>query len=414
MPLRAPTRRAARPAALSLEEARRRALAAQGLTEPRPRGEVGPAHVRRTVDRLGLVQLDSVQVLVRSHYLPVFSRLGPYDRGHLDRLAYRDRVLFEYWGHEASLLPVRLHPLLRWRMARPAWPAVAALLRARPDAAEAVLRRIDAEGPLTASDVGGDPRQGSWWGWGPTKHVLEWLFRTGRLTAADRRGFERVYDRAERVLPREVLDAPTPSPDDARRELLLLSAKALGVATARELADYYRLHKPTARALVEGLAAEGRLRRVRVEGVPHDAFLLPDAPPAPRRVAARALLAPFDPLVFERDRTERLFGFRYRLEIYVPAGRRVFGYYVLPFLLDDALVARVDLKADRAREALVVRAAHLEPGRDAERVAEALAAELADMARWLALPRVVVERRGVLAAPLRAAVRRGASADGFG
>lgn len=408
MPSARPVRRAATPGAMSLAEARARVLAAQGFTKARPRGAVGVAHVRRTVDRLGLLQLDSVQVLVRSHYLPVFSRLGPYDRGHLDRLAYRDRALFEYWGHEASLLPVRLHPLLRWRMHRKPWAAVAALLRSKPDAAEAVLRRIDAEGPLTSSDVGGDPRQGAWWGWGPTKHVLEWLFRTGRLTAADRRGFERVYDRPERVLPREVLDAPTPSPDDAHRELLLLSAKALGVATAGELADYYRLHKPTARAHVEGLTADGRLRRVRVEGVPHDAFLLPDAPPPPRRVAARALLAPFDPLVFERDRTERLFGFRFRLELYVPAAKRVHGYYVLPFLLDDALVARVDLKADRAREALVVRAAHLEPGRDAERVATALAAELADVARWLGLPRVVVERRGALTVPLRAAVRGGA------
>lgn len=291
MPPARPARRAVPPGAMSLAEARARALAAQGFASPRPRGVVGLASVRDTVDRLGLVQLDSVQVLVRSHYLPVFSRLGPYDRAHLDRLAYRDRALFEYWGHEASLLPVRLHPLLRWRMQRKPWAEVDALLRARPDAAEALLRRIDAEGPLTASDVGDDPRQGAWWGWGPTKHLLEWLFRSGRLTAADRRGFERVYDRPERVLPREVLDAPTPPPDDARRELLLLSARALGVATALELADYYRLHKPTARTLVEGLAAEGRLRCVRVEGVPHDAFLLPDAPAPPRRVAARAARA---------------------------------------------------------------------------------------------------------------------------
>jgi hypothetical protein len=179
MPPVRPARRAATPGALSLAEARARVLAAQGFTTARPRGAVGVAHVRRTVDRLGLLQLDSVQVLVRSHYLPVFSRLGPYHRGHLDRLAYRDRALFEYWGHEASLLPVRLHPLLRWRMQRKPWAAVAALLRSKPDAAEAVLRRIDAEGPLTSSDVGGDPRQGAWWGWGPTKHVLEWLFPPG-------------------------------------------------------------------------------------------------------------------------------------------------------------------------------------------------------------------------------------------
>jgi len=393
---------------MPLAEARRRALVAQGFGAPRPRGPVGVHHVRRAIDRVGLLQLDSVQVLVRAHYLPLFSRLGPYDRDLLDRLAYRDRELFEYWGHEASLLPLRLHPLLRWRMARKPWAAVEALLRKQPDAGDALLARIDAEGPLTASDVKvADGRRGSWWGWGTTKHLLEWLFWTGRLTTADRRRFERVYERPERVLPRVVLDAPTPSPDDARRELLLLSARALGVATATDLADYYRLHKPTARALVEGLAADGRLRRVRVEGVAHDAFVLPDAPPAPRAVRARALLAPFDPLVFERARTERLFGFRYRLEIYVPAPQRTYGYYVLPFLLDEALVARVDLKADRAREALVVRAAHLEPGAPAEPVVDALAGELRAMARWLDLSRVVVERRGALHAPLRAALRSG-------
>ena len=403
---RAPVRRAARPAAMALAEARRRALVAQGFGDPRPKGTVGLDHVRQTIDRVGLLQLDSVQVLVRAHYLPLFSRLGPYERDLLDRLAYRDRELFEYWGHEASLLPVRLQPLLRWRMDRKPWAAVAALLRKQPDAGEALLRRIDAEGPLAASDVKvADGRRGAWWGWDTTKHLLEWLFYTGRLTTADRRRFERVYERPERVLPRAVLDAPSPSPDDARRELLLLSARALGVATATDLADYYRLHKPTARALVEGLAADGRLRRVRVEGIAHDAFVLPEATPGPRAVRARALLAPFDPLVFERARTERLFGFRYRIEIYVPAPKRTYGYYVLPFLLDEALVARVDLKADRAREALVVRAAHLEPGHDPARVSDALASELRSMARWLDLPRVVVERRGALHAPLRAALR---------
>lgn len=394
---------------MALAEARRRALAAQGFGAPRPRGVVGAAHVRAVIDRIGLLQLDAVQVLVRAHYLPLFSRLGPYDRDLLDRLAYRDRELFEYWGHEASLLPVRLHPLLRWRMAREPWEAVAKVLRAQPDVVDRLLARIDAEGPLAASDLQvADGRRGAWWGWGTTKHVLEWLFRTGRLTTADRRRFERVYDRPERVLSRDVLDAPVPSPDDARRELLLLSARALGVATATDLADYYRLHAPTARALVEGLVADGRLRRTRVEGWAHDAFLLPDAGPAPPRVGARALLAPFDPLVFARARTERLFGFRYRIEIYVPARRRRHGYYVLPFLLDEALAARVDLQADRARGALVVRAAHLEPGRDPARVSDALAPELHAMARWLDLDRVVVERRGAFAPAVRAAVRAGA------
>lgn len=363
------------------------------------------------VSRLGVVQLDSISVLVRAHYLPAFSRLGPYDRAHLDGLAYEDRVVFEHWGHEASLLPVDLYPLLRWRMeAKRPWPGIAALLRDEPDAIDATLRRIERDGPLSASDLaevtGGRGAGGGWWSWGAAKHLLEWLFATGRLGTAGRRaGFERVYDLVERVLPRAALAAPVPSPDEARKALLLRSAAALGVATAADLADYYRLHRPTARTLVEALAAEGRLRRVRVEGWAVDAFVRPDARAPTRPVRGHALLAPFDPLVWDRARTERLFGFRYRLEVYVPAPRRVHGYYVLPFLLDDALVARVDLKADRARDALVVRATHFEPGADADAVAPALADELFALAAWLGLPRVVVAPRGTHHGALRAATR---------
>lgn len=393
---------------LSADEARRLALDAQGFGLARPRGPVTTAHVRRTIDRLRLLQIDSVNVLVRAHYLPLFSRLGPYDRGILDRLAYARRELFEFWAHEASLVPTRLHPWLRWRMAaRKPWDAIATLLRDEPGAIDAVLAEVKARGGIGAGDLAdGGGRGGAWWGWGRGKHVLEWLFATGRVTTTARRGFERLYDLVERVLPAEVLAAPTPPPDAARKALLLESAQALGVATARDLADYFRLHKPTARGLVAELAEEGALRRVRVEGWRDDAFVTRNLRPPRALAASRALLSPFDSLVFERARTERLFGFRYRVEIYVPEGKRTYGYYVLPFLLDGDLVARVDLKADRAGGRLLVKAAHLEPGRDAGRVADALAAELRAMADWLGLERVVVLRRGDLAREVRAACAR--------
>lgn len=402
---------------LTLADARARALAASGLGR-RPRSTPTRAEVASVVSRLGVVQLDSISVLVRAHYLPAFSRLGPYARAHLDALAYEDRVVFEHWGHEASLLPVDLYPLLRWRMeARRPWPSAATLLRKDPGLLEATLARIERDGPVTASDLakvtGHRGGGGGWWSWGGAKHLLEWLFASGRLGTAGRRaGFERVYDLVERVLPRSALDAPVPPPDEARQALLLRSAAALGVATAADLSDYYRLHRPTARTLVEALAADGRLRRVRVEGWDADAFVVPDARTPSRPPRGQALLAPFDPLVWDRARTERLFRFRYRLEVYVPAARRVHGYYVLPFLLGDALVARVDLKADRAREALVVRATYFEPGAAADAVAPALADELFALAAWLGLPRVVVRPRGTHHGALRAATRGPPDAGG--
>ena len=405
---RSPVKRTSAPTAptWSLAEARRTALAAQGFAEARPQGPVGTAHVRKTIDRLGLLQMDSIQVLVRAHYLPLFSRLGPYDRTILDRLAYEHRELFEYWGHEASLLPTRLHPLLRWRMERAPWAAMAKIQRERPGAVEEALSALDARGPLSASEVfPGERGKGSWWGWGTGKHVLEWLFYTGRLSTTERRRFERVYDRTERVLPPEVTSRPAPAPEDAKRELLRLSAQALGIATARDLADYYRIHKPTARALIEGMVADGRLERVRVEGWRDDAFVLPGTRAPRKAVVARSLLSPFDSLVWERARTERLFGFHYRIEVYTPAAKRRFGYYVLPFLLDEALVARVDLKADRATRTLRVQSAHLEPGQDPERVRGPLHDELATMARWLDLDRVTVGRKGAFASALRSAAR---------
>jgi uncharacterized protein YcaQ len=390
---------------LSADEARRIVLEAQGFSDARPRGEPRERHVHAVLDRIRLLQIDSVNVLVRAHYLPLFSRLGPYDRTMVDRLAYEKRELFEFWGHAATLLPARFQPLLRWRMERKAWPDLERLHREKPGFVDSVLAEITTRGPLAASELtDAGARAGAWWGWGDGKHVLEWLFATGRVTTATRRNFERIYDLTERVLPADLLSAPTPAPDDAKKALLVESAHALGVATARELADYFRIHGPTARTLVAELAEAGALRRVRVQGWAHPAF----APPGlrvPRRAAsARALISPFDPLVFERARAQRIFDFSYRIEIYTPEAKRVYGYYVLPFLFDGDLAARVDLKADRATGRLLVHAAHLEPGRHAPRVADALAHELREVARWLDLSRVVVARKGNLAPRLRAAL----------
>lgn len=398
--------------ALPLTRARRIALAAQGFAKARPRGSAGPGpgHLRRVLDRTGLLQIDSVNVLVRAQYLPAFSRLGPYPRAALDRLAVR-RELFEYWGHEASLLPVTLHPLLRWRMQRAragleTWAPMARLAAERPGYVAHLLDEVRERGPVTAGELATEPpRQGTWWTWSPTKTALEYLFWCGDITTASRRGFERVYDVTERVLPAAVLAAPTPVEHDAQRELLALAARYLGVATAGDLADYFRIRVPDARPRIAELVEDGRLVRVSVAGWTQPAYLDPAAR-RPRRVGARALLAPFDPLVWERARVQRLFDFHYRIEIYVPAALRRHGYYVLPFLLGERLVARVDLKADRAGGRLIVRAAHPEPGAPGDTAAE-LAAELAEMAAWLGLDDVdAAAATGELALALRAAVAR--------
>lgn len=391
---------------LSAAAARRVALAAQGLLDPEPTGTVTARHLRRVLGRTHLLQMDSVNVFERAHHLPLYSRLGAYDTGLLSRLAYRDRELFEYWGHEASLLPVALHPLLRWRMARAealeeGWGGPLRTMRERPELVARVLRRLEDEGPMGAGAMRDAPRGGaSWWGWDEAKLALEYLFWAGRVTTATRRGFERVYDLTERVIPSAVLDVPTPSREDAQRELVLLSARALGVATERDLRDYFRLRPAEARAALSSLVEDGALVPVQVEGWgAQPAYLHPGAR-VPRRVRASTLLSPFDPLVWERSRTSRLWGFDYRLEIYVPAHKRVHGYYVLPFLHDEALVARVDLKGDRSAGVLRVRAAWLESGQDPGAVAVALRAELRRAADWQGLDEVLVEPRGDLAAHL--------------
>ncbi|TFV54482.1 winged helix-turn-helix domain-containing protein [Geodermatophilus sp. DF01-2] len=394
------------PAAL----ARRIALAAQGFTDPRPAGAVDTRQLRRMASRLAVLQIDSVNVLSRSHYLPAFSRLGSYPREALDDLAGRRRELFEYWAHEASLLPVRLHPYLRWRMAAAeehAWGSMVRIQRERPGYVREVLERVREAGPLKASDLA-EPRPdrpGSMWNWHAGKVALEWLFYSGVITTRGRTaGFERVYDLTERVLPAAVLQAPTPEPADAVRELVRTAARALGVATERDLRDYFRLRPPAARAAVAELVESGELLPVAVDGWGAPAWLHPEAR-RPRWIRTRALLSPFDSLVWERPRVERIFGFRYRLEIYTPAAQRVHGYYVLPFLLGDRLVARVDLKADRQAGVLRVQSAFAEPGVDRAEVASALADELALMAGWMLLEAVVVEERGDLAPELAAVVR---------
>ncbi len=381
---------------ISAAQARRIVLAAQGFAEPRPPA-VGRGHLRRTIERLGLHQIDSVNVLVRAHYLPAFSRLGPYDRPLLDRAAWGrrgERRLFEYWGHEASLLPLEMHPLLRWRMARAdrgeaGYLSMNGFATERRPEAMLLLDRIRAEGPLAASDV--ESGRPGWWEWSVPKRALEWLFYAGHVTTATRRGsFERVYDLTERVVPSAILALPTPSDADAQRALVERAARSFGIATGPELRDYYRLRPEDAAISIGTLVEEGVLRPVAVAGWPV-AYLHRDAR-RPRRIDARALLAPFDPLVWERARTERLFGFRYRIEIYTPVAKRQHGYYVLPFLLGEALVARVDLKADRRNGRLVVHAVHLEPGAPPHAIS-ALTEELRELATWLELDEATMATR---------------------
>ncbi len=359
--------------------------------------------------QVGLLQIDSVNVLARGHYLTLFGRLGPYPLELVDNAAwYAPRRLFEYWGHEASLLPVATQPLLRWRMQRAhddAWGSMRRVAQERPDLVERVLAEVGERGPMAASEMEevGSRRGEPWWSWSDTKRAFEFLFWSGLITAARRRRFERLYDLTERVLPRAVVSAPTPAPDDAQRELVRIAARSLGVAAERDVRDYFRLPLADTRARVAELVEAGELVPVAVEGWSTPAYLWHETS-VPRKVDGRALIGPFDSLIWERSRVERLFGFRYRIEIYVPAPKRVHGYYVLPFLLGDRLVGRVDLKADRAAGELRVRAAHGEPDGPAH-TAAALVNELRAMAGWLGLERVSVERRGNLAKPLRSALR---------
>ncbi len=390
------------------------AVAAQGFAEPRPSGPVTRAHLRRLISRVQVLQLDSVSVAVRAHYAPVFSRLGPYDRGVLDRAAWAHsartpRLLVEYWAHEAALMAVDDWPLLRWRMRQyrhGRWGTH--IVKANPRLVDDVVTAVAELGPCTAGQIeahlaaGTRRSKGAWWNRSDTKWVAEALFASGVLTTATRVGFARHYDLTENVLPASVL-ARQVNDDEAIRELLLRSATALGVGTEADIRDYFRLGASQTKPALAKLVADGELESVEVEGWPAPAYLR-SGRSVPRHDRGTALLCPFDPLIFFRPRVQRLFGFHYRIEIYTPAAQRRYGYYVWPFLLDGELVARVDLKADRERDALHVVGAFAEPHRSRSRVTAALTAELATTASWLGLGDVTIGERGDLTDALRKAL----------
>lgn len=402
------------PATLSftLNQARRLALAAQGFDGRPPPASVQPARLNRLIERLGVLQIDSVNAVVRSHYLPLFSRLGHYCPDLLDQAAWsqgRRRTLFEYWGHEASLMPLSLYPLMRWRMERARrgdgiYQQLARFGRERQDVIDRVLQAVREQGAIGAGSLSTrQEKAGPWWDWSVEKLALEWLFAAGEVTVAGRRGFERLYDVPERVLPASILEQPVPDAAQAQRALLLHAAQALGVATEKDLRDYFRLGPADSRARLAELEEAGELLRCQVQGWAQPGWCRPGVK-IPRKVAASALLSPFDSLVWERSRTERLFDFRYRLEIYTPAAKRVFGYYVLPFLHNERIAARVDLRAERATGRLAVHAVHEEvPGLDEEAL-QALAINLRRMAGWLGLARVQLNCQRVAGARLAVAL----------
>src|SRR6478609_4980796 len=399
-------------AELTAGQARRIAIAAQQLATPLPPVGAGDrpinrGHLNRLLQAIGLLQIDSVNVLARAHLLPIFSRLGSYPYALLEGAAWprrsADRLLLEAWAHVASLVPIGIEPLLRWRQERFAaesWPRVDALRRDHPGFLDTVLAVIDEQGPMSAGDIEKAleaPGRGTsgWWEWSITKTTCEYLFAIGAIGVAYRRGFERCYDLMDRVLPAAILGRPTPSEADAKRQLIALAARHHGIGTASDLADYYRIKLASARVALADLVEEGELIPVRVQGWTEDGYLHRDAR-TPRRVAGAALLCPFDPLIWERARTERLFGFHYRIEIYTPLAKRQFGYYVFPLLLGEHLVGRFDLKADRLGSRLLVQASWLEEGADPVLTADAAAIELSRMARWLSLTDIVVMPRGNL------------------
>ena len=400
---------------LTKAQARRVAVAAQGFASAPPARAVTRADLRRLIGRIQVLQLDSVSVAVRAHYAPVFSRLGPYDRDVLDAAAWSHsarspRLLVEYWAHEAALMAVEDWPLLRWRMREYTggrWGVE--VVKENPRLVDDVVSAVAELGPSTAGQIeahlksGTKRGKGAWWNRSETKWVAEALFASGVLTTAHRTGFARHYDLVERVLPADVVAWEI---DDAEavRELILRAATALGVATEADIRDYFRLRADQSKPAIADLVAAGELEPVQVDEWAVPAYLRAGQA-VPRTDRGTALLCPFDPLIFFRPRVERLFGFHYRIEIYTPAAKRQYGYYVWPLLLDGELVARVDLKADRNSGALHVPGAFIEPGRDPVRVAGELADQLATMAGWLGLDRVTVGERGDLAAALKAIFR---------
>ena len=394
---------------ISISQARRIALAAQGFAEARPRGRIDRRHLRKVMGRLQLLQLDSVPVVIRTQYMPIFSRLGAYRAELLDEIAYDADEWFEAWSHEASLLPIEMEPWLRWskRRAREGetWGRLHALAQKDPGYIDAVLGEVKARGPLVAGDLSDPrPRSGSWWGSRSGGAVaLDWLFRIGALGVRRNRSFVKQFDLLERIVPETIRARRTPSVESSLDELLLRSARANGIATADCLVDYFRLPVRPAKARLDSLVEDAKLITCDVDGWSKSAYRHPDSK-SPRAINGAALLSPFDPLVWNRKRIGRLFDFDYRIEIYVPAEKRKHGYYVLPFLLGDRLVARFDLKTDRKMATLRVLAAHVEADVDASEVASAAALELRELMRLVDVERILVGRKGNLAKALRAEV----------
>jgi uncharacterized protein len=373
---------------LSIADARALALAAQGFDTARPKTKATQRHVDALISQLGVIQIDSVNVLVRSQELPLFSRLGNHNRNAIPK-ATEQQKLFEYWGHEAAHLPVEIHPLFRWKMEAARlgkakhW-GLTSFYDDNKAFVKRMLKHVEKNGPTTSRELSTrTEKKGTWWDWDEAKVALEYLFLTGQLMSRGRgTDFARIYDTPERVLPEDVLNAPTPSEHDARKQLLVRSAIAQGVATASDLADYYRQKPATVKPLITELVEEGELRVVAVDGWTEKAFVHHRAK-LPKQLHATALLSPFDSLVWCRPRNERLFNFHYRIEIYTPKEKRKFGYYVLPFMMNGEMVGRVDLKADRSNSKLLVHSVHTEKGVKRSTINDALNNELRTMASWL-------------------------------
>ena len=398
---------------LSLVESRRIALAAQGFASPRPTAAVTQRHIAGVLGNIGVIQIDSVNVLVRSQELPLFARLGSHKRTAIAEATKRGKI-FEYWAHEAAHIPVELHPLFRWKMeaARRGdsthW-GLSRFYTANKVFVEGIYRRVVSDGPISSRELSvRKVQKGTWWDWDEAKTALEYLFWTGRVMSRARgNDFSRIYDIPERVLPESILAVATPSEHDARKALVARSGASMGIATASDLADYFRQKLTVIRPLIKELVEEGDLREVHVEGWKEVAYLDSTAR-LPKSIETCALLSPFDSLVWCRPRNERLFNFHYRIEIYTPQHKRIYGYYVLPFMLNGEVVGRVDLKADRVNSTLLVHGAFAEAGIAPAKIVNSLADELLLMAAWLDLTDVIVARRGNLSAALRSAMKIGA------
>ncbi len=390
-----------------LEEARAIALSAQGFGEPRPEpGDVNIEHFRDVTERLNIVQIDSVNVLVRAQYMPFFSRLGPYPLDLLHRFAYEERNLFEYTVHQASLVPIDHFPMIRYRMTawRP-WQGWVKIIDENPGMLDSVVGEITERGPLEVADIEEKGKRYHYWNFSGAKIVLETLLSQGKLAVADRVKSARRYDLIDRVVPDEIAAEPALTDIEAHRKMMRFAIRALGIGTAADCADYYRIKRVDATRAIEHLVSTGEVERVKVDGVKTEMFAPAGLEAPDQPIDTCALVSPFDPVAWYRNRIEWLFDFEYRIEIYTPVKKRKYGYYVLPFLLGDRFAARVDLKADRQKSVLRVPGAFLEAGCDEEAVAHNLASELRLMADWLSLDRIVIGRRGKLTSALRQAIK---------